>query len=167
MVKTIILSIIIPILSCMNNQYNSIKTNGYYFATYNIDMGENDFFEGIVIVLLKFDIDGYCNVFEIPVNKGSTIENEIVDIKKRIYTNSPINSGIYKINKDRIKIKYSIFNNPKHLLGKYINIYYEGIIINDNKIKLKINKGYELEFKYVKDESIGFRNYFRENKNRF
>ena len=64
-------------------------------------------------------------------------------------------------------IKYSIFNNPKHLLGKYINIYYEGIIINDNKIKLKINKGYELEFKYVKDESIGFRNYFRENKNRF
>ena len=167
MVKNIILGIVSMLLYTNNQQDFVISTKGYYFATYSLNLGENDFFEETAIILLKFDNDGYCNVFDIPIAKGNTVEDEIIDIKKRVYTNNPTNSGLYTINKDKIMIKYSIFNNSKHLLGKYINIYYEGIIINDNKIKLKINKGYELEFKYVKDESIGFRNYFRENKNRF
>ena len=167
MVKNIILGIVSMLLYTNNQQDFVISTKGYYFATYSLNLGENDFFEETAIILLKFDNDGYCNVFDIPIAKGNTVEDEIIDIKKRVYTNNPTNSGLYTINKDKIMIKYSIFNNPKHLLGKYINIYYEGITINDNKIKLKINKGYELEFKYVKDESIGFRNYFRENKNRF
>ena len=167
MVKRIIIAIIFMLLCTASQKNYEINTKGYYIAIYHSNIGENDLFEETAIILLKFDNDGYCNVFDIPITKGNKLEDEIINIKNRIYTENSVNSGFYTINKDKIMIKYSIFNNPKHLLGKYINIYYEGIIINDNKIKLKINKGYELEFKYVKDESISFRNYFRENKNRF
>ena len=105
-------------------------------------------------------------MFDIPIAKGNTVEDEIIDIKKRVYTNNPTNSGLYTINKDKIMIKYSIFNNPNHLLGMYINIYYRGTIINNDKIQLQTNHGHDLEFKFVEDKNIKFRNFFRE-KNKF
>lgn len=166
MVKNIILGIVSMLLYTNNQQDFVISTKGYYFATYSLNLGENDFFEETAIILLKFDNDGYCNVFDIPIAKGNTVEDEIIVIKKRVYTNNPTNSGLYTINKDKIMIKYSIFNNPNHLLGKYINIYYRGTIINNDKIQLQTNHGHDLEFKFVEDKNIKFRNFFRE-KNKF
>ena len=86
------------------------------------------------------------------------------NIKNRIYTENSVNSGFYTINKDKITIKYGIFNNSNHLLGKYISIYYRGTIINDNKIQLQTNHGHNLEFRFIEDRNVKFRNYFRENK---
>ena len=137
MVKNIILGIVSMLLYTNNQQDFVISTKGYYFATYSLNLGENDFFEETAIILLKFDNDGYCNVFDIPIAKGNTVEDEIIDIK-----------------------------NPNHLLGKCINIYYRGTIINNDKIQLQTNHGHDLEFKFVEDKNIKFRNFFRE-KNKF
>ena len=82
MVKNIILGIVSMLLYTNNQQDFVISTKGYYFATYSLNLGENDFFEETAIILLKFDNDGYCNVFDIPIAKGNTVEDEIIDIKK-------------------------------------------------------------------------------------
>lgn len=175
MVRNLIIIIVI-ILSCNNRkvldqsltvnnmiQVKDIKTNGYYYATYSLDINsENDFFENKAIILLKFDKDGYCNVFDIPISKSKTFKETIIYIKQRNYSNSPENSGIYYIENNKLIIKYSIFNNPNHLLGKYKFIYYKGSVVNEKRIQFQTNHG-NLEFEFIEDESFLFRNYFREN----
>ncbi len=164
MVKRIIIAIIFMLLCTVSQKNYEINTKGYYIAIYHSNIGENDLFEETAIILLKFDNDGYCNVFDIPITKGNKLEDEIINIKNRIYTENSVNSGFYTINKDKITIKYGIFNNSNHLLGKYISIYYRGTIINDNKIQLQTNHGHNLEFRFIEDRNVKFRNYFRENK---
>ena len=163
MVKNIILSVFTMIFNLWEVQYSRVRTDGYYISVYNSNLEENDYFENNVIVLIKLDEDGYCNVFEIPISKGNSVENEIIEIKNRVYSKTPVNSGIYMIDENKITIVYSIFNNPKHLLGRYTNIRYIGRI-NNNKLSLKNNHGCNLEFDFVRDENIRFRNYYREKK---
>jgi len=45
MVKNIILGIVSMLLYTNNQQDFVISTKGYYFATYSLNLGENDFFE--------------------------------------------------------------------------------------------------------------------------
>lgn len=157
MVTKFIFSIVLTLLQGNPQQNFMINTNGYYYATYLSNLKENDFFEDTNIVFVKFDEDGYCNVFEIPVQKGNSLQEEILDIKERVYTKTPRNSGIYTINADKIIIEYSIFNNANHLFGRYIKIRYEGTIM-DNKILLKTHRGHELELEFIQDDNVKFKN---------
>ena len=86
MVKRIIIAIIFMLLCTASQKNYEINTKGYYIAIYHSNIGKNDLFEETAIILLKFDNDGYCNVFDIPITKGNKLEDEIINIKNRIYT---------------------------------------------------------------------------------
>lgn len=140
-----------------------IKTDGYYYATYDLKKEiQNTFFGEKAVMLIKFDNDGFCNVFIIGSLKGESISETIEKILERSNDKTKTSSGTYNIVENKIYIKYLIFKDPNHFIGKYVERKYEGYI-GKNALKLETDLG-NLKFEYVQNADISYYNYFRDGK---